>query len=158
MTEENKIKFKNKREKRKFYSGKKEIIEQKHASMLEDMLLKLEELQEKGEDTAELEEKIEKQRTAIEKLKTGDKTGMKIMLKANDYGTLDTMVTHILNTKDSAGTRGISRQPQLRGRQGRRRPAHRERPHRVPRVRSEDIRHGRQQPRRHRADGQAGRH
>ena len=103
IVEGTKIKFRNRRERRKFHSGKKEIVEQKYQSMLEDFIQKREELVEKGKDTSELDESIEKHREMMNRLISGDKTGLKIILKANDYGTLDTLMNHILKIRDSSG-------------------------------------------------------
>ena len=105
QVEGTKIKFKHWRERVKFYSGKKEIIEQKYQKMLEEMLEQKVELAEKGQPTDELERRIELHQQTMDRLKSGDKSGLKLYLKANDIGTLDTMITHAMNIKDSNGTR-----------------------------------------------------
>lgn len=102
-----KIKFKNRKERRKFHSGKKEVIEQKYQSMLEEMLEEKARLEEKGQSTEEIDKRIEVHQQTIDRFKTGDKTGLKLFLKANDIGTLDTMLTHSLNIKDNQGNRNF---------------------------------------------------
>lgn len=102
-----KIKFDSGRERRKFHSGNKAMIEQIYLKKLDQLQEKRDLLVAKSKDTTELDQTIRDTQQALEKIQKGDKSGKKLMIKADDLGTLDTMVSHAMNIKDSFGKRNF---------------------------------------------------
>jgi len=107
VIEGTKLKLKNRRERRMLHSGKKEVIEQLYNKKMEELLEQREQILENKKSTEEIDAKIEEHKKTIERFNAKDKVGCKLMFKANDMGTLDTMVTHALNIKDSTGNRNF---------------------------------------------------
>ena len=75
--------------------------------MLEEILEEMFELAEKGQPTRELECRIQLHQQTMDRLKSGDKSGLMLYLKAIDLGALDTIIAHSMIKKFRNGTRNF---------------------------------------------------
>ncbi|KAL4465303.1 hypothetical protein ABPG74_002017 [Tetrahymena malaccensis] len=109
-----KLKFENVREKRKFFSGNREITEAKYNEVESRILEKIKQLEEidfKSEaEMNDIQQKIQKLKQDLQQNKqymanlVGDvKVGnsINLIIKANDFGTKETLVTQIIKAKQA---------------------------------------------------------
>ena len=106
--EKPKIKFKNRWEKRKFYSGKPEEIERKYRKQVEDLEEIIEFKEMKKQDTTKLNQELqEKQKILDDYLKEEVET-FNVILKTGDYGTLEVLNKSVGQLKDKNGNYNLT--------------------------------------------------
>lgn len=104
MNSSTKISFKSFKEKRAFYSGKTDEIIKKYESDIERFKEEIKEKSEYGEPVDSLEKKLKETEKLLDDLTAEEDHRKCIILKAKDFGTLETMQEIINSIEDSNGS------------------------------------------------------